>query len=86
MSIPLTLRDLKPGETFIFWPEDGDDSGHGGYRGSSTLYEKIAPYHPGKDYHESAWMTCREYVRKYDALWPLSSRVIRVCGVCETIT
>lgn len=40
-SQPLTFGELKIGDRFIGFPTDGDDSGHGGYRGGSYLFEKI---------------------------------------------
>lgn len=36
-SKPLTLNDLKVGDKFIFFPDDGDDHGHGGFKGSEQL-------------------------------------------------
>ena len=41
-SIPLTFGELEVGDKFISFPLDGDDSGHGGYRRGSYLFEKIS--------------------------------------------
>ena len=41
MSKPLTFGELSVGDAFISFPWDGDDSGHGGYRGHSYLFTKI---------------------------------------------
>ena len=41
-SIPLTFGELKVGDRFIGFPLDGDDSGHGGFRNGSYLFEKIS--------------------------------------------
>ncbi len=50
MSKPLTFGELKIGEFFIGFPKDGDDSGHGGYRKGSYVFQKIAEgYTPGVD-------------------------------------
>jgi hypothetical protein len=62
-SKPLTLADLKVWDTFIVFPSDGDDHGHGGFKGGGRLYVKIEPYWPGKPYHESFRYTCREHAR-----------------------
>jgi hypothetical protein len=40
-SKPFTLKELKPGQRFIFFPCDGDDSGHGGFRGAERICTKI---------------------------------------------
>ncbi len=40
MSIPLKFCELKRGDKFILFPVDGDDDGHGGYRGSHFLFVK----------------------------------------------
>lgn len=47
MSKPLTFGELAVGEHFIAFPQDGDDSGHGGYRGTSWVFEKIDPQASG---------------------------------------
>ena len=39
-STPLTFAELPMGTQFILFPQDGDDSGHGGYRGSQRLFIK----------------------------------------------
>lgn len=43
MSTPLTFGELEVGTKFIDFPIDGDDKGHGGYRGGSWLLMKVAP-------------------------------------------
>lgn len=63
ISTPLQVRDLKVGDTFIFFPGDGDDSGHGGFKGGSRLFVKTEPVHPGEGYHESFKYIAREYER-----------------------
>ena len=40
-SAPLTFGELAIGDRFISFPLDGDDSGHGGFRGGSYLFEKV---------------------------------------------
>ena len=40
MSEPLTFGDLKIGDLFIGFPLDGDDSGHGGFRGKHKVFRK----------------------------------------------
>ncbi len=42
-SKPLTFGELKVGEHFVDFPTDGDDSGHGGFRRGSYVFEKIDP-------------------------------------------
>ena len=39
-SEPLTLGELKNGDYFITFPQDGDDEGHGGYRSGAFLMRK----------------------------------------------
>lgn len=41
MSKPLTFKELKEGDSFILFPCDGDDSGHGGYRNGAWLFRKL---------------------------------------------
>jgi len=41
-SKPLTFGELAVGEHFIAFPLDGDDSGHGGFRGGQNLFRKIS--------------------------------------------
>lgn len=43
MSKPLTLGELEPETMFIFFPSDGDDSGHGGFRGGPRIFIKSSP-------------------------------------------
>lgn len=40
-SKPLTFCELKVGSCFIFFPCDGDDAGHGGYRGAHRVFMKL---------------------------------------------
>jgi len=49
-SKPLTFGELKIGDFFIGFPEDGDDSGHGGYRRGSYLFEKVEERKPERRY------------------------------------
>ena len=48
-STPLTFGELEEGELFIGFPLDGDDSGHGGFRGSHRLFEKCCAPHGTDD-------------------------------------
>lgn len=49
-SKPLTFGELKVGEYFVDFPTDGDDSGHGGFRGGAYVFEKI---NQTKDHNKS---------------------------------
>jgi hypothetical protein len=40
-SKPLTFGELAEGDTFIAFPQDGDDEGHGGYRSGSFVFRKV---------------------------------------------
>ena len=40
-SKPLTFGELRLGKKFIGFPLDGDDSGHGGFRGVHTIFIKF---------------------------------------------
>lgn len=40
-SKPLTFGELKVGKKFIGFPIDGDDSGHGGFRGGFNIFIKF---------------------------------------------
>jgi hypothetical protein len=37
----LTFGELNIGDMFIGFPLDGDNNGHGGYKGGHVLYRKI---------------------------------------------
>jgi hypothetical protein len=41
MSKPLTFGEIPEGSKFIGFPLDGDDSGHGGYRGKHYIFTKL---------------------------------------------
>lgn len=41
-SKPLTFKELAVGDSFIAFPTDGDDSGHGGYRRGANLFRKVS--------------------------------------------
>lgn len=43
MSKPLTFGELKQGDKFIVFPEDGDDHGHGGFRNGAWIMMKTEP-------------------------------------------
>lgn len=79
VSRPLTVGDLKPGEWFIVFPCDGDDSGHGGFRGAGRLFERLEPrpalpgHHP--DYRHNVRPVGDEF---RVAHFPDSMPVIRV--------
>lgn len=47
-SVPLTFDELQVDDCFISFPDDGDDSGHGGYRGTKYLLRKTR--HIGETY------------------------------------
>lgn len=40
-STPLTIGELELGDYWISFPQDGDDSGHGGYRRGSYVFRKM---------------------------------------------
>lgn len=40
-SKPLTFGELAEGKKFIFFPSDGDDSGHGGFRRPKYIFTKL---------------------------------------------
>lgn len=42
MSKKLTFEELEVGDHFISFPSDGDDKGHGGYRGAHRLFIKTS--------------------------------------------
>ena len=42
ISKPLTFGELEAGECFVDFPTDGDDSGHGGFRGGAYVFKKMA--------------------------------------------
>lgn len=42
MSTPLTFYELRVGAWFIAFPIDGDDSGHGGFRRPTRVFEKTS--------------------------------------------
>ncbi len=50
----LTFGDLKVGESFIGFPLPGDNSGHGGFKGTSRIFlkttEKVEEAKPGMPY------------------------------------
>lgn len=52
-SKSLTFSELKIGAWFIGFPLDGDDSGHGGFRGRHNIFIKMTdeyqtkPFKPG---------------------------------------
>lgn len=81
-SQPITVRDLKVGEKFIFFPYDGDDSGHGGFKGGARLFVKIEPRHPGEGWHESCVYIAREFERPtVEITGNLDAKVLRIVGV-----
>lgn len=42
VSVPLTFGELAIREHFIGFPLDGDDSGHGGFRGAHNVFVKLS--------------------------------------------
>lgn len=40
MSEPLTFGELHYSCYFVAFPKDGDDAGHGGYRGEHMVFKK----------------------------------------------
>jgi hypothetical protein len=82
LSQPITVRDLKVGEKFIFFPGDGDDDGHGGFKGGARLFVKIEPRHPGAGYHPDFRYIAREFERpEVEVSGSLDSKVLRIVGV-----
>jgi len=72
-SLPLKFEELSIGETFIAYPDDGDDSGHGGFRRGSYVLRKLA--------EDSGDVTAGNYVRLKDGSkshLPASMLVLRV--------
>ena len=61
-SKPLTFGELAVGETFIGFPVDGDDQGHGGFRGIHYIYTKIKPNKKQKPLADNAIRTGGTYV------------------------
>jgi hypothetical protein len=45
ISKPLSFGELTLKDKFIGFPLDGDDAGHGGYRGESYVFEKVGYEH-----------------------------------------
>jgi len=37
----LTVGDLSVGDKFIVFPEPGDNEGHGGYKGTHWIFQKV---------------------------------------------
>jgi len=72
MSIPLTFGELHEGATFISFPTDGDDSGHGGFRKSQYVFTKLRQSVGSKD--ENAMRNCDGTL----SLFPSSMQVINV--------
>lgn len=56
-SKPLTFGELAQGAKFIWFPVDGDDSGHGGFRGKHYIFTKL---------RESAGKNGENAVRDHD--------------------
>ena len=54
-SKPLTFGELKVGEHFVDFPTDGDDSGHGGFRGGAYMFKKTEPKEFLGDVYENAF-------------------------------
>lgn len=40
-SKPLTFKELHAGDRFVFFPADGDDHGHGGFRMTHYIFIKV---------------------------------------------
>ena len=43
MNDKLTFSELSVGDSFIVFPEPGDNAGHGGYKGSHNVFKKMKP-------------------------------------------
>jgi hypothetical protein len=79
MSKPITVGDLKVGDKFIFFPTDGDDSGHGGFKGGARLFVRIEPRHPGEGWHKDARVIAREFERpEVETTGYLGAKVLRI--------
>ena len=80
-SKPLTIGDVKVGEKFILFPTDGDDSGHGRFRGGGRLVTRITPRppapRPGITYHKDLLITCKTSTGE-ELEWPLHMPVLVV--------
>ena len=79
---PLTFGELAVGEHFIWFPSPGDNTGHGGFRGTSWVFEKtddnLAEAAPGIPYgipHGGAVSIAHQTPSDL----PHSAAVIRVC-------
>ena len=44
MHEKLTFDELSVGDSFIAFPEPGDNVGHGGYKGSHSVFKKTKPF------------------------------------------
>lgn len=57
-SEPLQFHELSVGDHFIMFPADGDDSGHGGFRGTRWLCRKTRPSELGEPYGVVTNLVC----------------------------
>ena len=73
MSKPIEFYELFDGDYFISFPSDGDDSGHGGYRGTSFVFRKVKTY----DGHNN----CFDVGRGIHNHMPAMMQVLRVSFV-----
>ena len=50
----LIFGDLSVGVTFICFPSDGDDDGHGGLRGTHNMFIKTSMYYNSRGHEGNA--------------------------------
>ena len=64
MTNKLKFGELKKGDYFISFPQDGDNNGHGGYLGSYNVFTKIDPC-----FSKSAFDIDNDWPRTQPNLW-----------------
>jgi hypothetical protein len=80
---PLRFGEIKVGESFIGFPLPGDNSGHGGFRGTNFLFikttEKVKEVKPGMPYSkEVPHGGATKINRNHEHHFPDSMLVIKV--------
>lgn len=76
----LTLGELEVGDMFIVFPGPGDNAGHGGFKGSMRILEKIAARDP-KPHHTYGDNMCD--LRGVESHCPDSIEVIKLALAAE---
>lgn len=77
MSDKLILGDLKPWDAFIVFPMDGDNAGHGGYKGTHNLFVRI-PEIDGDKPNEGGLNNVFSVLDTRYSMLPYSMEVIKV--------